>query len=154
MCASSSGDRFGWFSGAWKPICQKISQRKPIAPMMMNATCQPNDVAISTVTNEIITPTFVPELNSPVASARSRCGNHWPIALIEAGKFPASKAPRKNRATTNPIVPRASAVSMDITDQPMRAMASPNFTPFASMIRPAKDGNAAYAAVNANWIHP
>jgi hypothetical protein len=54
----------------------EISQRKPIAPMMMNAICQPNDVAISTVTNEIITPTFVPELNSPVARARSRCGNH------------------------------------------------------------------------------
>ena len=122
--------------------------------MMMNAVCQPNDSAISTVTNEIITPTFVPELNSPVARARSRCGNHWPIALIEAGKFPASNAPRKNRATTNPIVPRASAVSIDIADQPMRATARPNFTPFASIRRPAREGKAAYAAVKANWIHP
>jgi hypothetical protein len=74
--------------------------------------------------------------------------------LIDAGKFPASKAPRKNRAAANPIVPRASAVSIDIADHPMSDTASPNFTPFASIRRPASDGKAAYAAVKANWIHP
>jgi hypothetical protein len=50
-----------------------------------------------TVMNETITPTFVPELNNPVASARSRCGNHWPIALIDAGKLPASRERREHR---------------------------------------------------------
>ena len=102
---------------------------KPIAPMAMNANCQPKRSAIITVMNDTITPTFVPELNSPVASARSRCGNHCPIALIDAGKFPASAAPRKKRATAKPIVPRASAVSIDIVDHATSAMARPAFTP-------------------------
>ena len=79
--------------------------------------------------NDTITPTFVPELNNPVASARSRCGNHCPIALIDAGKFPASAAPRKNRATAKPIVPRASAVSIDIVDHATSAMARPSLHP-------------------------
>ena len=143
MCASSSADRFGWSSGAWKPICQKISQMNPMAPMVMNANCHPKFSAIITVMNDTMTPTFVPELNSPVASARSRCGNHCPMALIDAGKFPASAAPRKNRATANPTVPRARAVTIDITDHATSAIASPNFTPMVSITRPAIDGNAA-----------
>ena len=126
----------------------------PIAPIAMNANCQPNRSATITVMNDTITPTFVPELNKPVASARSRCGNHWPIALIDAGKFPASAAPRKKRATAKPIVPRASAVSIDIVDHATSAMARPVFTPSVSMTRPAIDGKAAYAAVKANWIQP
>jgi hypothetical protein len=65
------------------------------------------------------------------------------MALIDAGKFPASAAPRKNRAAANPTVPRASAVTMDITDQPTSMIARPNFTPFASIRRPASDGKAA-----------
>ena len=47
-------------------------------------------------------PTFVPELKIPVASARSRFGNHSATALIEAGKLPASPSPSANRARLNP----------------------------------------------------
>ena len=47
-------------------------------------------------------PTFVPELKMPVASARSRFGNHSATTLIAAGKFPASPSPSANRAKMKP----------------------------------------------------
>ena len=52
-------------------------------PAAMNAACQPHVTAIhGTSAGAMIAPTFVPELKIPVASARSRFGNHIATALI------------------------------------------------------------------------
>ena len=45
---------------------------------------------------------LVPELKSPVANARSFAGNHSAVALIAAGKLPASPIPSAKRAAMNP----------------------------------------------------
>src|SRR5579862_4900726 len=42
-------------------------------------------------------PMFVPELNNPVARARSLLGNHSAVALIAAGKLPPSPRPSRMR---------------------------------------------------------
>ena len=48
-----------------------------------------------------IAPTQVPELKIPVASARSRGGNHSAVAFTAAGKLPLSPSPSTKRATPN-----------------------------------------------------
>ncbi len=60
-------------------------------------------------------PTFVPELKMPVASARSFFGNHSATVLIDAGKFPASPNPSRNRIRANP----AAAPVSSTTDRPV-----------------------------------
>ena len=54
-------------------------------------------------------PMFAPELNIPVASARSFLGNHSATVFIAAGKFPASPRPNKPRINAKLIVPVAKA---------------------------------------------
>ena len=69
----------------------------------MNAACHPNATAShGTASGATSAPTFVPALKMPVASARSRLGNHSATVLIAAGKLPDSPIPSANRATTNP----------------------------------------------------
>jgi len=46
-----------------------------------------------TVNGATIAPTFVPELNMPVASARSFFGNHSATVFMAAGKFDAEIIP-------------------------------------------------------------
>ena len=62
-------------------------------------------------------PTFEPALKIPVASARSRRGNHSAVVLIAEGKFPASPSPSRNRATPNPNADRARACPAAASDQ-------------------------------------
>ena len=50
-------------------------------------------------TGAMMAPTFVPELNTAVAVARSRLGNQRATALIADGKLPPSPRPRATRAT-------------------------------------------------------
>jgi hypothetical protein len=84
-------------------ICQKISQIRPTAPVMINAHCQPIVIAmIGTTMGAIMAPILVPELKIPVASALSFLGNHSAVVLIAAGKLPASGTPSAARATPNP----------------------------------------------------
>src|SRR5215831_11566976 len=59
-------------------------------------------VSKGTTSGVMIAPTFVPELKTPVASARSFLGNHSATALIEAGKLPDSPIPSKKRAKPKP----------------------------------------------------
>ena len=47
-------------------------------------------------------PTLVPELKIPVASARSRFGNHSATLLMAAGKLPPSPSPSAKRAAMKP----------------------------------------------------
>ncbi len=92
---------------------QNASQRNPIAPVRMNAHCQPRLIAIQgTVSGATTAPTLVPALKMPVANARSFLGNHSATPLIAAGKLPASPSPRSARQSPNWIGVLASAVTM------------------------------------------
>src|SRR5215467_9345568 len=92
-------------------MSQGISQKNPSAPVAMNAGRHPQLSAIhGTRIGVMIAPTFDPALNTPVASARSRDGNHSATVLIDAGKFPDSPRPSTKRAMLNPDAVRASAI--------------------------------------------
>ena len=82
----------------------------PSAPVATKAAGQPNvTVSQGTTAGAMTAPKFDPELNSPVARARSFFGNHSATVLIAAGKFPASAAPRAARAAPNPNTVRTRA---------------------------------------------
>ena len=66
----------------------------------------------------ITAPMLDPELNSVVARARSRWGNHWAVALTAAGKFPPSLRPRATRAAKNPPIDPTNAWPMAARLQP------------------------------------
>ena len=83
-----------------------------------------------------ISPRFDPELNIPVASARSFFGNHSETVLMQAGKFPASPRPRAKRAPAKPQKERAAAWAMAAMLQSPTAHASPVRVPSTSMMRP------------------
>ena len=102
--------------------------------------------------HDTITPTLVPELKMPVASARSFCGNHIATALMDAGKLAASATPRMKRMMMKPMTVATRPCPAAATDQRISAIASAFFTPKRSTNTPMGDGNAAYAKVNANVI--
>jgi hypothetical protein len=61
---------------------------KPSIPVTTNAERHPNSSAIhGTISGVMIAPTLLPALKIPVASARSRRGNHAAVALIAPGKL-------------------------------------------------------------------
>ena len=69
----------------------------------MKAHFQPHVRVIhGTISGVSSAPMFVPELNNPVAKARSRFGNHSATTLIAAGKLPASPRPSRKRAPMKP----------------------------------------------------
>src|SRR6266496_678208 len=75
------------------------SQAKPSEPIMTKVQRHPSwSVIHGTNSPGRITPTFVPALNIPVASARSFAGNHSATALMLAGNTPASPKPSADRA--------------------------------------------------------
>src|SRR5215213_11547394 len=147
MCDSSAGESFGCSSGRRYTISQKASQMNPNVPVMMNAHCQPQLMAMKgTASGAAMAPTFDPELKMPVASARSFFGNHSATVLIEAGKFPASPRPRKKRAMPKPKAERASACPIAATDQKMMANEKPLRVPNLSIKPPTTRSPSAYAA--------
>ena len=78
--------------------------------MATNAQRHPSASAIhGTSSAASTTPTLLPALKTPVASARSRFGNHSATAFTPAGKLPDSPMPRRARATLNPVTVRTSA---------------------------------------------
>jgi hypothetical protein len=73
---------------------------KPIAPLTTKAPRQLNTATRNgTINGTAMLPMLAPELKIPVASARSRLGNHSATVLIQAGKLAASPRPSKNMAT-------------------------------------------------------
>ena len=70
-----------------------------------------------TAMGAIIAPAEAPELKIPVASERSRGGNHSAVALMAAGKLPLSPKPRKNRAKAKPETDWTRAWPMADSDQ-------------------------------------
>src|SRR5687767_9881682 len=70
---------------------------KPIAPIITKVYCQPQCSAIQgTVIGARIAPILEPELKIPVANDLSLFGKYSAVALIAAGKLPAS--PKANTA--------------------------------------------------------
>src|SRR5579859_5185974 len=129
---------------------QKISQTNPNAPVAMNADCQPYLTASHGTTSGATTaPIFAPELNSPVASARSLLGNHSATVLMHAGKLAASPSPSSARAMPNVNAETAPACAIAATLQIEMASAYPLRVPSRSINRPAVNNPIAYAAWNA-----
>src|ERR1044071_7097912 len=82
----------------------------------MNAHRHPQVSAIHGTTSGATTaPTLVPALKIPVASARSRLGNHSATVLTAPGKFPDSPTPSSARAALKPATVRASAWAIAAT---------------------------------------
>ena len=117
-----------------------------------------------TVSGARMAPTLAPELNMPVANDLSFLGKYSAVALMAAGKLPAS--PNANIARENikpktdtekieiPIHPRAVVMPSPIgidkawirapSDQIIMAMAYPFLVPSLSIIRPANNIENAY----------
>ena len=75
----------------------------------------------------------------PVASARSRLGNHSATVLMEAGKLAASPMPKMLRTIMCMTARRPTkALAMPKIDQMTRASARPSLVPILSMAMPAK----------------
>src|SRR5512140_925823 len=94
-------------------------------------------------------PMFAPELKIPVVSARSFLGNHSAVALMAAGKLPASLRPRNERATPKPNTDPASACAAAAIVHPTSEREYPIFVPYLSMNHPNQSNPTAYAAWNA-----
>jgi len=76
----------------------------------MNAHGQPHVRTIHGTTSGVtMAPVLVPALKIPVASARSRLGNHSATVLIAPGKLADSPSPSSARAAENPAAVRAKA---------------------------------------------
>ena len=130
-------DSIGARCGARYSVNQRTSHSRSSAPVAMNAQRHPSQRVIAgTSSAATITPTLLPALKIPVASARSFCGNHSATALTAAGKFPDSPAPSRARATPKPATVRARACPMAARLQTSTASASPKRTPIRSMTRP------------------
>src|ERR1700761_6835678 len=116
---------------------QNISQIKPSAPVRIKAICQPYAARINgTAIGATTAPILAPELKIPVASARSRLGNHSATDLMAAGKFPDSPNPNPDRAIVKPKVFPVSACAMAKTLQMIMEMTYPNLEPTLSTIQP------------------
>src|SRR6187397_1628406 len=72
-------------------------------PVSTKAQYQPYVYVIHGTANGVSSaPMLVPELKIPVASARSRFGNHSATVLMAAGKLPDSPSPSRKRTKMNP----------------------------------------------------
>src|ERR1019366_5525844 len=123
---SSSCDTFLCPCGGPYRNSHATSHRKPSAPVIRKADCQPNVTAShGTVRGATTAPMFDPELNIPVACARSLRGNHSATVLMEAGKVAASPNPSRVRATPNVNAVVAHACAMAATLHTIIAIAKP-----------------------------
>ena len=87
----------------------------------------------------IIAPKLDPLLKMPVASARSRLGNHSATVLMDAGKLPASPMPKALRTSTCMFTSRPTkALPMPKMDQMISDRDKPIFVPILSMTPPAR----------------
>src|SRR3954471_8447942 len=116
---------------------QKTTQMNPRAPVSYKATCQPQ----AAVTNPAINganspPILLPELNTPVARARSRTGNHVATHLMQVGKLPPSPSPSTTRAIVKPATEATKPWAVEAKHQTVHATARPIRTPTLSVKAP------------------
>ena len=94
-------------------MSQPTTHSSVSTPVAMKAMRQPNMAAIhGTASGVMIAPTLEPALKMPMASARSRLGNHSLVAASAAGKVPASPSAISRRAPISPRVVVKAAWSM------------------------------------------
>src|SRR4029078_9921636 len=97
MCRSSAPVTRECCCGRRYNASQSASHTKPVTPVSTNAHCQPScKLTHVTIGTEMTRPADTPALHRPVASPRSRRGNHSETALTHADQLPASPAPRRN----------------------------------------------------------
>ena len=81
-----------------------------MAPIIINAASHPQWLAIQgTDKGAKIAPTLVPELNIPVAKALSFLGKYSAVALMAAGKLPASPNPTQALENIKPAIDTGTA---------------------------------------------
>src|SRR2546425_1879998 len=89
-------------------------QRNPSNPGTKKAGGHPHGkYTANTMNGAIAPPTDEPLSKSAVANPRSLLGNHSDTALVAAGQFADSPAPRRNRNKAKLRRPRAKGVSID-----------------------------------------
>src|SRR5882757_9398552 len=77
-----------------------------------------------------------PLSNKAVANPRSCFGNHSETALVAAGQFPDSAAPRKKRKPRKEQNPRAKGVKRETREYQATVMVKPRLVPTRSIRRP------------------
>ena len=103
----------------------------------MKAICQPSAmVMIGTRKGAIMAPTLEPALKMPMASARSRLGNHSVAAARVQGNRPDSPSPIGMRTQVKPRVLVTSACAIWAMVQMVTAMLPPTLAPKRSTTRP------------------
>ena len=85
-----------------------------------------------------------PELNSPIAKARSFLGNHSATVFTEAGKFADSPKPNAARANAKLLKPLAIACKMAAILHTKTAQKYPIRVPNLSKKRPVNSNPIAY----------
>ena len=115
-----------------------INQTTPSAPVTTNAPRHVTSItSVGTAMGTTMLPILAPELKIPVASARSRRGNHSATVLMQAGKLAASPRPRRNMAIANVTTENAAPGSMAATLQMAMAIAKALRVPSLSVNPPA-----------------
>src|SRR5713226_6928569 len=124
-------------------------------PAATKADCQPQVSTIQgTTAGAMIAPTFAPELNMLVASARSFFGNQSATALIADGKLPPSPRPSAMRTLTNPEKLPTKAWAIATALHTVMDTAYPSFVPNLSMNHPNPSSPIPYAPWNAAFTLP
>jgi hypothetical protein len=94
-------------------------------------------------------PMAVPALMIPIASERSRAGNHSATAFVAAGNPPPSPTPRRKRLTSSERNPVARPWLAEARDQPIMMRSRPRRVPSRSTSAPPPAYMKAYASRNA-----
>src|SRR6476661_11209355 len=117
-----------------------ISHKKPRVPVMMNAGRQPPKYLYKPITSSgaIAPPIDEPLSKSATAQPRSFFGNHSATALVAAGQFADSPAPRRKRKNAKLRKPPASDVSIAAIEYQMTVMVRPLRVPMRSIKRPER----------------
>src|SRR5580658_6905268 len=100
----------------------------------------------------IAPPIDEPVSKQAVARARSRFGNHSATALVAAGQFADSPAPRKNRNVAKLAKPFARDVSMETIEYQITVRVRPRRVPMRSIRRPNTVCPMEYATLKASAI--
>ena len=126
MSASSAAPSRAMCRGERYTASHTTSHTTVKLPVIRNAARQPRvSVMTGTMSGVTIAPTLAPALKIPVASARSRFGNHSATALRPAGKLPDSPSPMAKRATMKSVSELAQACATCATVQIATARAYP-----------------------------
>src|ERR1051325_10259265 len=118
---------------------QTPSHRNPSVPVMIKAGRHPPKYLYRPITSNgaMAPPTDDPLSNKATAQPRYFLGNHSATALVAAGQFADSPAPRRKRKKAKLRSPPASDVSIAAIEYQMTVIVRPFRVPIRSINRPA-----------------